>query len=89
MILSYETTIESKDKFVILAGWGLTSENSVNPSRYLMQAKVRILPRQVCEDELYDLYNKRVKISEEYICTKSDTAAIAITDVSNVYLDAI
>lgn len=86
MTLSYKATNDLSDEVVVLLGWGWSNEISLIASRILRKANVRILAKEFCQEELYDIYRKRLRVNEKYLCTKADSA-VAVTHVSNFYLD--
>ncbi|XP_071970027.1 granzyme A-like [Engystomops pustulosus] len=53
-----------------VAGWGRTDNKKLNPSDKLMEAKVTVIDRKVCNS----LWNKTVKITKDMICTREKDA---------------
>ncbi|KAG8537656.1 hypothetical protein GDO81_024143, partial [Engystomops pustulosus] len=53
-----------------VAGWGRTDNKKPNPSDKLMEAKVTVIDRKVCNS----LWNKTVKITKDMMCTREKDA---------------
>lgn len=81
--LSLEKNYELYNKPAVLVGWGWKNESFESTSRYLLKAKVKILPNEVCENILSQTFRKKTVISSKHLCTKGEPNAV-LSHVSNI-----
>lgn len=87
--LAFHKNDDSSNEYVVLAGWGKTIVNPHNPSRYLLEAKVKVLPNAVCENIAKNIFKKRMSLSNKYLCSKAEPYALLGNVRSHVIISDI
>lgn len=83
-----ERNYDLSDEYVSLVGWGITHDSPGQPSRYLHEVKVKVLPNAACELLFKNLLKQKLSIHEKFLCTKGQPDAF-LANVSNVCLTSI
>lgn len=63
----------------------MKNESPKNSSRYLQEARVKVLPNLHCENMLYDLLKMKLFVFDKYLCSKGEPQ-VYLDYVSHIYL---
>lgn len=84
--VSFLEKTDLSNKEVVLVGWGGTNAKSLHPSRYLNEAKVKILSTADCEYISYGLFRRTLTVNDEIFCTRGEILAFLGAVSKLIYL---